>query len=75
MMGILARHGYYVGPIKRTRYREGDEHNPFGYFEADSLVKSNAALFKRAGFPHHNTWLFDRITPEIEEQIRAANGS
>jgi hypothetical protein len=68
-MGIFARKGYYVGPVKRKRYREGDEHNPFGYFEADALVKRNARLYQRAGFPHHNTWLFDRITPECAERI------
>jgi hypothetical protein len=68
-MGIFARRGYYVGPIKRQRYREGDEHNPFGYFEADALVKRNARIFHRAGFPHHNTWLFERITPECAERI------
>lgn len=69
-MGILARKGYYVGPVKRKRYREGDEHNPFGYFEADALVKRNARIYRRAGFPHHNTWLFDRMSPECAERIR-----
>jgi hypothetical protein len=68
-MAIFARKGYYVGPVKRDRYREGDEHNPFGYFEADAIVKRNAALFERLGFPHHNTWLFDRINPQIAERI------
>ena len=68
-MGIFARQAYYVGPVKRRRYREGDEHNPFGYFEADALVKRNVRIFQRAGFPHHNTWLFDRITPECAERI------
>lgn len=70
-MGILARKGYYVGPIKRDRYREGDEHNPFGYFEADALVKRNAALFGKAGFPFHNTWLFDPIPDACFAAIRA----
>lgn len=69
-MGIFARQGYYVGPITRQRYREGDEHNPFGYFEADALIKRNARIFQRAGFPYHNTWLFERITPECAERIR-----
>lgn len=74
-MGIFARKGYYVGPVKRKRYREGDEHNPFGYFEADALVKRNARIYQRAGFPHHNTWLFDRISPESARRIRELDPS
>lgn len=70
-MAVFARHGYYVGPIRRDRYREGDEHNPFGYFEADALVKRNAQLFARAGFPHHNTWLFDRMTDDVRARLHA----
>lgn len=68
---IFARHGYHVGSIRRGRYREGDEHNPFGYFEADDLVRRNAQLFGRVGFPHHNTWLFDRMSDEQRRRIAA----
>lgn len=66
---VFARHGYHVGSIRRGRYREGDEHNPFGYFEADDLVRRNAQLFGRVGFPHHNTWLFDRMPDEQRRRI------
>lgn len=53
---IFANAGYHVGPIDRLRYREGDDHNPFGYFEADLLTERNVSVLRRAGFPHHNTW-------------------
>jgi hypothetical protein len=70
-MAVFARHGYYVGPIRRGRYREGDEHNPFGYFEADALVRRNAELFSRAGFPRHNTWTFERMPDDVRARLHA----
>lgn len=46
-----------------------NEANPFGYWEAESLNDHNAAILGAAGFPFHNTWMFDRIQPEQAKRI------
>jgi hypothetical protein len=46
-----------------------NEANPFGYWEAESLNDHNAAILGAAGFPFHNTWMFDRIRPEQASKI------
>jgi hypothetical protein len=43
--------------------------NPFGYWEAESLNDTNAAILQAAGFPFHNTWMFDRIHPDQARKI------
>jgi hypothetical protein len=47
----------------------GNDANPFGYWEAESLNDHNAAILGAAGFPFHNTWMFDRIQPEQARKI------
>jgi len=59
---IFTRQGYFVAEDESQELREGDEYNPSGYWEAESLIKSNAEIFKAAGYNHDNTWLFDPIT-------------
>ncbi|MEM7432257.1 MAG: hypothetical protein AAF351_10060 [Pseudomonadota bacterium] len=61
---IFVRKGYFAAKESGTDLRDGDKFNPGGYFEARGLVESNAALFKRVGYDHHNTWKFDPITEE-----------
>lgn len=61
---IFARKGYYVGPIEEDGVRTGDEHNPFGYFEADDVIAQNVGLFRKVGYPEHNTWLERPISDE-----------
>jgi hypothetical protein len=61
---ILYGLGYHVGHIRRRRHRLGDDHNPYGYFEADDVVDRNAELLRRAGYRFHNTWTFDPISAE-----------
>lgn len=56
---IFARQSYYTGEGLRV----GDDYNPFGYYEAEDLIEANVRLFDAAGYPHHNTWKFDPITP------------
>lgn len=46
---IFARQGYYVGEITADYLREGDDHNPFGYFEPDALLRANVELFRQVG--------------------------
>jgi hypothetical protein len=46
-----------------------NEANPFGYWEAESLNDNNAAVLAAAGFPFHNTWMFDRIQPAHARKI------
>jgi hypothetical protein len=65
---IFDRKGYYVGPIEEENVRAGDEHNPFGYFEADDVIAQNVGLFRRVGYPEHNTWLEQPIS---DDQIDA----
>jgi hypothetical protein len=66
---VFARNGYYVGAMAKAAVREGDDYNPFGYFEADDLIERNVALLQRAGFPFHNTWKFEAISEETIARI------
>lgn len=61
---IFGRKGYYVGRIDEQRVREGDDDNPFGYFEGDDVIARNVEVFHRAGFGGHNTWLREMISEE-----------
>lgn len=56
---IFAAAGYFLGEV-----RPADDANPLGYFQSEELTALNADLFRRVGFPHHNTWLHDPITAE-----------
>ena len=66
---IFARQGYFVGDSDIAAVRKGDDHNPFGYFEADDLIESNVQLFRQAGYEFHNTWLFDPISDEATARL------
>lgn len=59
---VLARKGYYVGGSRLSAFQHGDDHNPFGYFEADDVVERNVEIFRRVGFPFQNTWRFDPLS-------------
>lgn len=67
---IFADAGYHLGEIDEPRYREGDDHNPFGYFEADAAIERSVEVLHRTGFSHHNTWTSGAISPESAEAIR-----
>lgn len=59
---IFTKSGYFVAENESYELRKGDEYNPSGYWEAESLIKCNAEIFEAAGFQHNNTWLFEAIT-------------
>jgi hypothetical protein len=58
---ILARKGYYVGGSRLSSLQHGDDHNPFGYFEADDVVERNVEIFRRVGFHFQNTWQLEML--------------
>jgi hypothetical protein len=66
---IFARQGYFVGGAARPAVVQGDDYNPFGYFEADDLIERNVALFRRVGYEFHNSWLFDPISADAIDRI------
>ena len=68
---IFARIGYYCADNDNSELRAGDQNNPFGYWEAASLIQSNAEVFSAVGFNHDNTWLYDAIA---EHQAQAIEG-
>jgi len=61
---IFANNGYFVAEDKDKELRSGDEYNPSGYWEAETLIQSNAEIFSAAGFKYDNTWLYDSISNE-----------
>ena len=61
---VFAKKGYYVTSSEQDELPTGDEQNPFGYWEAESLIKLNVEILNRAGFPFHNTWTYGPIRPE-----------
>jgi hypothetical protein len=66
---VFTTKGYFMGDMNQTFIREGDDFNPFGYFEADDLIEENVRVLKAAGFPFHNTWLFEPISQESVARI------
>ncbi|TQV74604.1 hypothetical protein FLL45_06470 [Aliikangiella marina] len=66
---IFVRQGYYVAEDLKSQTRQGDKDNPAGYFEAEQLIEANVSVFNAAGYPHHNTWLFDAIDVETANSI------
>lgn len=67
--GIFAGQGYYLGGMQKAAVREGDDHNPFGFFEADDLVAENVQVLEAVGFGFHNTWLFEPISAAAASRI------
>lgn len=63
LAAVFARKGFFVAEDVEEELREPDRANPDGYWEARSLVDRNVEVLAAAGFPHHNTWLFDAIPP------------
>ena len=59
---IFARKGYFVAAKGTEELRSGDEYNPSGYWEAQSLIDCNAQVFNAVGFEHDNTWLYSEIS-------------
>ena len=66
---IFARQGYYVGGAARPAISQGDDYNPYGYFEADDLIERNVECFRRVAYSCHNSWLFDEISAESQQLI------
>lgn len=68
---IFSDQGYFLAEDSGKELRSGDEFNPAGYFEAAPLIEANAKIFEMAGFPHDNTWLFDRIDQQAADRINS----
>lgn len=66
---IFTSNGYFVAGDQNKELRAGDEYNPSGYWEAESLIQSNAEIFASAGYNHDNTWLYDSISDEQATNI------
>ncbi|MDH3621650.1 MAG: sulfotransferase [Gammaproteobacteria bacterium] len=66
---IFARLGHFVADDEAAQLRDPDHFNPGGYWEAEPLIEANVSLFRRVGFEHHNTWIFDPINPEQAGRI------
>jgi sulfotransferase family protein len=66
---IFVKKNYRVVIGARSDLLPRNEANPFGYWEAESMNNRNAAILGAAGFPFHNTWMFDRIQPEHTKRI------
>lgn len=58
---VFATKGYYIGGSRLSSLQHGDDHNPFGYFEADDVVERNVEIFRRVGFHFQNTWQFEML--------------
>jgi hypothetical protein len=66
---VFAKLGYYCGDSAKEYVRQGDDYNPFGYFEADDIIEANVRLFQRVGYTFHNTWVFERMDDEVAARI------
>ena len=66
---IFEKQGYFLSKTEKGELRQGDEYNPLGYFEAETLIKANSRIFSRVGFNYDNTWLYEKIPPEKAKKI------
>lgn len=60
---IFAKKGYFVAEDEKE-LKEGNEFNPTGFFEAETVINKNREIYKAIGYEHDNTWMFDPITAE-----------
>lgn len=65
---IFAIKGYFVAK-EAEELRPGDEFNPAGYWEANSLIEANVEVFQAAGYTQHNTWMFEPISEQQAARI------
>jgi hypothetical protein len=70
LAAIFGRQGFFLAHDADSELRRPDRANPHGYWEAESLIERNVEVFAATGFPHHNTWLFDAISPAQADRIR-----
>jgi hypothetical protein len=66
---IFANAGFYVTKDEESHLRKSDEFNPMGYWEAEPLIQANAEVFRSAGFPYDNIWLYEPISAELASRI------
>ena len=62
---VFAGKGYFVGEPAS----QADMANPRGYFENKALVDANVELLRTAGFDHHNTWMYEAITDQMQAAL------
>ena len=67
--GIFARKGYFVADEPEADLRPGDQHNPGGYWEAESLTRMNVEVFAAVGYREDSSWLGAPIPAEAVERI------
>ena len=66
---IFTTKGYFAASPESGELRKGDEYNPLGYFEAQTLINANSRVFSRIGFPHDNTWLYSPLSNDLAREI------
>lgn len=67
--GIFGRKGYYAAEDPDAELRTGDQHNPGGYWEAETLTRLNAGVFAAAGYAEDTSWLGAPMPPEAAARI------
>lgn len=67
--GIFGRKGYFAAADPDAELRTGDQHNPGGYWEAETLTRMNAELFAAAGYGEDTSWLGAPISTEAAARI------
>ena len=67
--GIFGRRGYFAADDPGAELRTGDQHNPGGYWEAETLTRMNAQVFEAAGYPEDTSWLGAPISSEAAARI------
>ena len=65
---VFANLGYFVA-LTDDELRPEDRYNRSGYWESERLVEANVQVLRAAGFPHHNTWLYERLPSAIASRI------
>ncbi|MEX2048873.1 MAG: sulfotransferase [Gemmatimonadota bacterium] len=67
--GIFGRKGYFTADDPTAALRTGDQHNPGGYWEAETLTRMNAEVFAAAGYAEDTSWLGAPMSSEAAARI------
>jgi hypothetical protein len=69
LAAVFARLGYFVAEDPDNQLQAPTRANPTGWWEAEPLIERNLEVLRAAGFQHHNTWMFEAITPEQAARV------
>lgn len=67
---IFANNGYFLAKDVEKELKKGNEFNPTGFFEAETVIEKNREIYKAIGYQADNTWMFEPIEPKHVDTLK-----